>query len=100
MNDFQNAEENTKRDMLEVHMSDLKFNYYKLLLIYHPTQAGKMHKKIMADVKKLHERYGYRKALGLAIHYRNSMFRRLLEDDINSDEETHDERTYFEEFSD
>ena len=62
-------------------------------------QASKMHKKIMADVKKLHKRYSYRKALRSAIHYRNSMFRRLLEDDIN-DEETDDERTYFEEFSD
>ena len=31
-NDYQNAEEYAKRDMLEVHTSDLKFNYYKLLL--------------------------------------------------------------------
>ena len=94
------AEENAKRDMLEVHTSDLKFNYYKLLLTHHRMQASKMHKKIMAHVKKLHKRYSYRKALRSAIHYRNSMFRRLLEDDI-SDEETDDddERTYFEEFS-
>ena len=100
-NDYQNAEEYAKRDMLEVHTSDLKFNYYKLLLTYHRMQASKMHKKIMAHVKKLHKRYSYRKALRSAIHYRNSMFRRLLEDDIN-DEETDDddERTYFEEFSD
>ena len=98
-NDYQNAEENAKRDMLEVHTSDLKFNYYKLLLTYHRMQASKMHKKIMADVKKLHKRYSYSKALRSAIHYRNSMFRRLLEDDIN-DEETDDERAYFEEFSD
>ena len=53
----------------------------------------------MEDVKKLHKRYSYRKALRSAIHGRNSMFRRLLEDDI-SDEGTDDERTYFEEFSD
>ena len=58
--DYQNAEENAKRDMLEVHTSDLKFNYCKLLLTYHRMQASKMHKqvskmhKIMADVKKLH----------------------------------------------
>ena len=98
-NDYQNAEEFAKRDMLEVYTSDLKFNYYKLLLTYHRMQASKMHKKIMVDVKRLHKRYSYRKALRSAIHYRNSMFRRLLEDDI-SDEETDDERTYFEEFSD
>ena len=97
-NDYQNAEEFAKRDMLEVHTSDLKFNYYKLLLTYHRMQASKMHKKIMADVKRLHKRHSYRKALRSAIHYRNSMFRSLLEDDI-SDEETDDERTYFEEFS-
>ena len=98
-NDYQNAEEKAKRDMLEVHTSDLKFHYYKLLLTYHRMQASKMHKKIMADVKKLHKRYSYRKALRSAIHYRNSMFRKLPEDDIN-DEETDDERAYFEEFSD
>ena len=97
--DYQNAEENAKRDMLEVHTSDLKFNYCKLMLTYHRMQASQMHKKIMANVKKLHKRYSYRKALRSAIHYRNSMFRRLLEDDIN-DEETDDERAYFEEFSD
>ena len=34
-NDYQNTEENAKRDMLEIHTSDLKFNYYKLLLAYH-----------------------------------------------------------------
>ena len=71
---YQNAEENAKRDMLEVHTSDLKFNYYKLLLTYHRMQESKMHKKIMADVKKLHKRYSYRRALRSAIHYRNSMF--------------------------
>ena len=98
-NDYQNAEENAKRDMLEVHTSDLKFNYYKLLLTYHRMQTSKMYKKIMAHVKKPHKRYSYRKALRSAIHYRNSMFRRLLEDDI-SDEETYDERAYFEEFFD
>ena len=98
-NDYQNAEEFAKRDMLEVHTSDLKFNYYKLLLTYHRMQASKMHKKIMAHVKKLHKRYSYRKALRSAIHYRNSMFRRLLEDDINDEETDDDERTYFEEFS-
>ena len=98
-NDYHNAEENAKRDMLEFHTSDLKFNYYKLMLTYHRMQASKMHKKIMADVKKLHKRFSYRKALRSVIHYRNSMFRRLLEDDI-SDEETDDERTHFEEFSD
>ena len=98
-NDYQNAEEYAKRDMLEVHTSDLKFNYYKLLLTYHRMQASKMHKKIMVDVKRLHKRHSYRKALRIAIHYRNSMFRSLLEDDI-SDEETDDERTYFKEFSD
>ena len=97
--DYQNAEEYAKRDMLEVHTSDLKFNYYKLLLTYHRMQASKMHKTIMVDVKKLHKRHSYRKALRSAIHYRNSMFRSLLEDDI-SDEEMDDERTYFEEFSD
>ena len=95
---YQNAEENAKRDMLEVHTSDLKFNYYKLLLTYHRMQESKMHKKIMADVKKLHKRYSYRRALRSAIHYRNSMFQKFLEDDIN-DEETDDERAYFEEFS-
>ena len=63
MNDYQNAEENAKPDMLEVHTSDLKFSFRS------------------------------------AIHYRNSMFRRLLEYDIN-DDETDNERTYFEEFSD
>ena len=89
-----------KRDMLEVHTSDLKFNYYKLLLTYHRMQASKMHKKIMAHVKRLHKRYSYTKALRSAIHYRNSMFRRLLEDDINDEETDDDERTYFEEFSD
>ena len=99
-NDYQNAEEFAKRDMLEVHTSDLKFNYYKLLLTCHRMQASKMHKKIMAHVKKLHKRYSYRKALRSAIHYRNSMFRRLLEDDINDEETDDDERTYFEEFSD
>ena len=99
-NDYQNAEEYAKRDMLEVHTSDLKFNYYKLLLTYHRMQASEMHKKIMAHVKKLHKRYSYRKALRSAIHYRNSMFRRLLEDDINDEETDDDERTYFEEFSD
>ena len=90
-----NAEENAKRDMLEVHTSALKFNYCKLLLTYHRMQASKTHKKIMAHVKKLNKRYSYRKALRSVIHYRNSMFRRLLEDDI-SDEETDDddERTY------
>ena len=62
-------------------------------------QASKMH-KIMAHVKKLHKRYSYRKALRSAIHYRNSMFRRLLEDDISDEETDDDERTYFEEFSD
>ena len=100
-NDYQNAEEYAKRDMLEVHTSDLKFNYYKLLLTYHCIQASKMHKNIMAHVKSCTSATGYRKALSSAIHYRNSMFRRLLEDDIN-DEETDDddERTYFEEFSD
>ena len=56
-------------------------------------QASKMHKKIMADMKKLHKRYSFRKALRSAIYYRNSMFRKLLEDDI-SDGETDDERTY------
>ena len=99
MNDYQNAEENAKRDTLEVHTSDLKFNYYKLLLTYHRRQASKMYKKIVADVKKLHKRYSYRTALRSAIHYINNMFWRLLEDDI-SDEETDDERTYFEEFFD
>ena len=94
-NDYQNAEKNAKRDMVEVHTSDLKFNYYKLLLTYHRMQASNMHKKIMADVKKLHKRYSYRKALRSAIHYSDSMFRKLLEDDIN-DEETDDERVYFE----
>ena len=97
-NDYQNAEEYAKRDMLEVHTSDLKFNYYKLLITYHRMQASKRH-KIMAHVKKLHKRYRYSKAFRSDIHYRNSMFQRLLEDDIN-DEETDDERTYFEEFSD
>ena len=72
--DYQNAEEYAKRDMLEVHTSDLKFNYYKLLLTYHRMQASKMHKTIMAHVKRLHKRYSYRKALRSAIHYRNSMF--------------------------
>ena len=99
-NDYQNAEEYAKRDMLEVHTSDLKFNYYKLLLTYHRMQASKMHKKIMTHVKKLHKRYSYIKALRSAIHYRNSMFRRLLEDDINDEETDDDERTYFEEFFD
>ena len=61
--------------------------------------ASKMHKKNMTDVKKLHKRYSYRKALRSAIHYRNIMSRRLLEDDIN-DEETDYERAFFEEFSD
>ena len=93
-NDYQNAEENAKRDMLEVHTSDLKFNYYKLLLTYHRMQASKMHKKIMAHVKKLHKRYSYRKALRSAIHYRNLMFRSLLEDDI-SDEEMDDRKDIF-----
>ena len=51
MTDYQNAEENAKRDMLLVYTSDLKFNYYKLLRTYHHMQASKMHKKIMADVK-------------------------------------------------
>ena len=51
MNDYQNSEENAKRDMLEVYSSDLKFNNYKLLLTYHRMQASKMHKKIMTDVK-------------------------------------------------
>ena len=51
-NDYQNAEENAKRDMLEVHTSDLKVNYYKLLLTYHRMQASQMHKKTFADVKK------------------------------------------------
>ena len=97
-NDYQNAEENAKRPILEVYTSDLKFNYYKLLLTYHCMQASKMYKKIMTNVKKLHKRYIYRKVLRSAMHYRNSMFRRLVEDDI-SDEETDDERTYFEEFS-
>ena len=73
-NDYQNAEEIAKRDMLEVHTSDLKFSYYKLLLTYHRMQASKMHKKIMAHVKKLHKRYSYREALRSAIHYRNIMF--------------------------
>ena len=95
---YQNAEENAKRDMLEVHTSDLKFNYYKLLLTYHRMQESKMHKKIMADVKKLHKRCSYRRALRSAIHYRNSMFQKLLEDDTN-DEETDDERVYFEKIS-
>ena len=54
----------------------------------------------MAHVKRLHKRYSYRKALRSTIHYRNSMFRRLLEDDINDEETDDDERTYFEEFSD
>ena len=94
------AEENAKRDMLEVHTSDLKFNYYKLLLTYHRMQASKMHKKIMADVKKLLKHHSYKKALRSAIHYRNSMFRRLLEDDISDEETDDDERTYFEDFSD
>ena len=98
-NVYQNAEESAKRDMLEVHTSDLKFNYLKFLLTYHRMQASKRHKNIMADVKKLHKRYSYTNASRLAIHYRNSMFRRLLEDDI-IDEEKDDERTYFEEFSD
>ena len=62
-NDYQNAEAYAKRDMLEVHTSELKFNYYKLLLTYHRMQASKMHKTIMAHVKKLHKRYNYRKAL-------------------------------------
>ena len=57
MNDYQIAEENAKRDMLEVHTSDLKFDNYKLLLNYHRMQASKMYKKIMADVKKLHKSY-------------------------------------------
>ena len=98
-NDYQNAEENAERDMLEVHTCDLIFNYYKLLLSYHRMQASKMHKKIMADVKKLYKCYSYWKALRSAIHYRNSMFPKRLEDDIN-DEETDNERAYFEEFSD
>ena len=38
-NDYQNAEENAKRDMLEVHTIDLKFNYYKLLLTFHRIQT-------------------------------------------------------------
>ena len=56
MNDYQNPEGNTKRDMLEVHTSDLKFTYYYILLTYHRMQASKMHKKVMADVKKLYKR--------------------------------------------
>ena len=55
-NDYQNTDENAKRDMLEVHTSEQKFNYYKLLLTYHRMQTSKMHKKIMADVKKLCKR--------------------------------------------
>ena len=55
----ENAEESAKRDMLEVHRSDLKFNYYKLLLTHHRMQASKMLKKIMTHVKKLHKRYSY-----------------------------------------
>ena len=55
-NDYQDAEENAKRDVLEVHTSDLKFNNYKLLLTYHRMQASKIHKKIITDVKKLHKR--------------------------------------------
>ena len=72
--DYQNAEEYAKRDMLEVHTSDQKFNYYKLLLTYHRMQASKMHKKIMVDVKSLHKRHSYRKALRSAIHYRKACF--------------------------
>ena len=74
MHDYQNAEKNAKRDILEVHTSGLKFNYYKLLLTYHRIQANKMQKKIMTDVIKMHKRYRFRKALRLAIHYRSSMF--------------------------
>ena len=56
MNDYQNAEENAKRDVLEVHTSDLKFNYFKLLLTYHRMQVSEMRRTIMADLKKLHKR--------------------------------------------
>ena len=42
-NDYPNAEENAKRDMLEVHTSDLKFNFHKRMLTYHRMQASKMH---------------------------------------------------------
>ena len=99
-NDFQNAKDNAKRDMLEVHTSDLKFNYYKLLLTYHRMKASRMHKTIMTDMKKMQRHYSYRRALRTAIHRRNSMFRKLLENDIKDDDEQDDERTYFEEFSD
>ena len=74
MNDYQNAEDNAKRFLLEVHTSDLKFNYYKLLLAYHRKHASKIYKKMMANVKRMHKRYNYRMAFRSTIHYRSSMF--------------------------
>ena len=91
--------ENAKRDMMDVHVSDQKFRYYKLLLMYHQMRKTKMHKKIMTDVKRLCKKYSYKKTLRAAIHYRSSMFRSLLEDAINDDEEEDDDRRHFEQFS-
>ena len=96
----QKAHVNAKRDMLDVHVMDLKFRYYKLLLMYHQMRTTEMHKKIMADVKRFCKKYSYKKALRAAIHHCSSMFRSLLEDAINEDEEEDDDRRYFEQFSD
>ena len=53
--------EYVKRDMIEVHTSHLKFNYYKLLLFYNRMKASKIHKKITTDVKSCTCATGIRK---------------------------------------
>ena len=82
MNDYQNAEDIAKREMLKVYTSDVKFNYYKLLLTYYCMQACKIHKKIMTDVKKLQKLYGYKIGYSLSLLLEDGSMMKMMKGEI------------------